>query len=297
MIGENDSERRDDAPRDREGGADRPVTRVIGFALLACLCSWSVWAVLIVRDLDPFASIGGGALWVLGGFGPAVAAGIVEYQRGGLPAVKRLLGTLLRYRIPPRWYLAAVGIPALIGLSTVGYGLGTGAVSMADATPTSLWLVVPLLAINAVIGGGLGEELGWRGYALPRLQRRYSALVASLALAVIWMAWHLPLWIVPGTTQAEWPLLEFVAMGVALSIIFTWLYNGSRGSVLLLVLAHAAVNAFLSGAFLLFGDFVDPRIVLGGVIGTVAIAVVLVIATGPRDLAAVERWTEPDPGG
>jgi membrane protease YdiL (CAAX protease family) len=89
------------------------------------------------------------------------------------------------------------------------------------------------------------EEVGWRGYALPRLQTRYRALAASVVLGVIWGCWHLPQWFLPATGQAaKWPFVAFLLHTVAFSILLTWLYNHSEGSLWPVILAHAAFNLY-----------------------------------------------------
>jgi membrane protease YdiL (CAAX protease family) len=95
----------------------------------------------------------------------------------------------------------------------------------------------------ALIGGGLDEEMGWRGYALPRLQGRLGPLTANLLLGVLWAFWHLPLWFVPGSFQAGSSFGLYVVSTVALSFLIGWVYNGTGGSLLLAILAHAASDA------------------------------------------------------
>ena len=89
------------------------------------------------------------------------------------------------------------------------------------------------------------EEVGWRGYALPRLQKRYGALIASLLLGLLWGSWHLPQWFIPATGQADkWPFAIFLLHTIAFSILLTWLYNRSAGSLWPVILAHAAFNLY-----------------------------------------------------
>lgn len=262
------------------------------FVVLAYAVSWSAWGALIVLGSAPDASLVGGGLWVLGGFGPTISALVVRWRAGGRDGARELLRTLTRWRREARWYLAAIGFPVAVAVLTLAGGLATGAVAAADVDVTSLWLVLPLFVTNVIIGGGLGEELGWRGYALPRLQRRYSALASSLLLGGIWAAWHLPLFAVPGTVQTDWPVAWFLAMGFGLSVVFTWLYNGTRGSVLLVVFLHAAFNASLSGVWLAIGD-VQTGLARWAVLAVLGAAVLVVAASGMETLSTrADRWTE-----
>jgi uncharacterized protein len=96
--------------------------------------------------------------------------------------------------------------------------------------------------VNLLIGGILGEEPGWRGFALPRLQARYGALVGSLILGVLWSLWHLPLLLTPGGATWTGNLGLFVLLGLALAILHSWVYNGTRASLLAVMLLHAAIN-------------------------------------------------------
>ena len=147
-----------------------------------------------------------------------------------------------------------------------------------------LLAAVGMLAFSIFPGSALGEEIGWRGYALPRLQAGRSALGASLILGVLWGLWHLPLWLTgaPGRT----PILyaAFVVSTIALSVILTWAYNSTGGSPLLVVLLHATANLPLtllleplgSRAMLPFLLFVGLMVVA---------AIVVVIVAGPEHLS------------
>ena len=103
------------------------------------------------------------------------------------------------------------------------------------------WYVLPLLFLSTtLINGPLTEEPGWRGFLLPRLQSRYAPLAASLIVGAIWVIWHPPLLLSDPTGQR--PALQFTAMVLAQSVVFAWVYNGTRGSVLLVILMHGSAN-------------------------------------------------------
>lgn len=275
-----------------EGSSHSPWRSVGLFVVLAYAISWSAWGALIVLGRAPDVSVVGGGLWVLGGFGPTLSALLVRWRGAGTGGVRSLLGTLGRWRREARWYLVAFGFSVVVAALTLAGGIASGAVSFAEVRVSELWLVLPLFASNVLIGGGLGEELGWRGYALPRLQRRYSALASSLLLGGIWAAWHLPLFAVPGTVQTDWPVAWFLAMGFGLSVVFTWLYNSTRGSVLLVVCLHAAFNASLSGVWLAIGD-VEAGLARWAVLAVLGAAVLVIAVSGRETLSRREdRWTE-----
>ncbi|MEA5451873.1 CPBP family intramembrane glutamic endopeptidase [Leptolyngbya sp. CCNP1308] len=104
-------------------------------------------------------------------------------------------------------------------------------------------LAVMNFGVLLLFGGPLGEEFGWRGYALPVLQERYSWRVASLILGIVWGAWHLPLFYMADTAQSHIPVGLFMVSTVALSVLFAWLFNHTGGSVLPALVLHTAVNA------------------------------------------------------
>lgn len=161
------------------------------------------------------------------------------------PAVRSLARGLLRWRVAPRHY--AFALLALPAVYLVGAALAAALGHSFPAPPAAghPWQVwAPALAssflLTALFSGGLCEELGWRGFLLPELQKRFSPLTASLILAPIWVFWHLPIYL-NGIRPAE-SLPRFLLQGFVLSILFTWLYNRTGGSLLLVVLLHATVN-------------------------------------------------------
>jgi membrane protease YdiL (CAAX protease family) len=109
---------------------------------------------------------------------------------------------------------------------------------MIGALPTVLFLFGYMF-----IQVGIGEEIGWRGYALPKLQAGYSALVSSVILGVIWSLWHLPLFFDPTSPYSRTPFWAFLIFMVAVSILITWVFNSTGGSVLMIMILHAVMNA------------------------------------------------------
>lgn len=189
------------------------------------------------------------ALGIVADFGPSLAAVAVAVATGRLGP---LLARLGRWRVAPGWYLVAYGLPAIVMASAIGLtaatGGGLGPLQVGPATLAALggWLLFRTLA-----GGGLGEELGWRGWALPRLQARLSPVAASTLLGLVWALWHLPLVLVAASPILQGAvLLLFIA---PMAFLYTWVFNGTGGSVLLVVLLHGAQNglsAFLERSLL-----------------------------------------------
>jgi uncharacterized protein len=134
-------------------------------------------------------------------------------------------------------------------------------------------------------GGPFFEEIGWRGFALPRLQRLYGPLVGTLILGALWGLWHLPLFLIPSWDTPHGSPLDialFVIWAVSIAILFTWVFNNTKGSVLLVILAHGSIN---SAAVSMFALFPTPA-VTGGVanvaIGFGVVALLIVALTRGR---------------
>lgn len=195
---------------------------------LAYLLSWAIWPLIL---LNPTST-------PLVPFGPLIAALAVTALAGGWQAVATLMGQLGRWRVHPLWYLTAVVGPfVLTGLA--------GATAVAAGAPSpglgvyADWsgLVTTLVATMIIVG--LFEELGWRGFALPRMQRNHSALWAALVLGIVWALWHLPELV---SDPGEREPLPFLLTVVAYSVLLAWLYNSTRGSLLIVIIFHAAIN-------------------------------------------------------
>jgi uncharacterized protein len=208
---------------------------LVVFLVLAFALSWFVW---------PFGA-------PLLPYGPIIAAFIVLALTRGRTGVRELLASIVRWRVGLRWYAVALLLP--VGIILAAFYL---VALFGGPTPTVAdfrdWYELPLIfLITTLIKGPFTEEPGWRGFLLPRLQSSYSPLVASLIVGVIWASWHLPLLLSDPTGQR--PPLQFFVLVVAQSVVFTWVYNGTRGSVLLVILMHGAFNSFAS--FLVPGVF------------------------------------------
>jgi len=176
-------------------------------------------------------------------FGPMLSALSLTALAGGWPAVKALLGRLVQWRVGWRWYAVAFGVPVAIALGAIGLAtlVGVPAPTAAQwASWPSLFLAFP---IRVFFSGPFGEELGWRGFALPRLQAKYTPLVATVILSVLGALWHLPLVLIG---QNQWPDLLLILAGY---ILMSWVYNATNGSVLLALLFHGVTNT-MGGAFL-----------------------------------------------
>jgi membrane protease YdiL (CAAX protease family) len=210
-----------------------------------------------------------------------LAAFIMAAATAGKPGLRDLYRQIVRWRVAPRWYLfAIVGIPAIIVLGAI---VLPGVLASFQPPALSSALAYPVsFAISFFIGGPLGEEPGWRGFALPRLQGLYGPLLGSFILAPLHVLWHLPLYWVPewGTPmESTLDLAAYVSSGVALTFIYTWLYNVTKGSVLIIALAHTSVDVFFLDQL-----FLAPvaTSLLPFVTGFGAVAFLLIVCTRGR---------------
>ncbi len=169
-------------------------------------------------------------LFYLAVYAPAIAAFILVVFHEGPGGLKRFLSRLLLWRCSIAWYLFLLaGIPLVFYLGAAIKGTLSYPFDAIGALLSALFF--------AVIKGPV-EEFGWRGYALPLLQRKFAPLWASLILGLIWGVWHLPAFLLSGTEQSQWGFVPFLVGCVAISIIATGLFNGSGGSILLAALFH-----------------------------------------------------------
>ena len=210
---------------------------VIAFFVLTFLLSWVVWLPFAAFDVPQ--STLTTALFLVGGFGPAVAGGLMTWLLGD--DIRAWIGQLLRWRVALRYWGVAFLLPAAI--MVIAGTIGIAAFGAEPTLPTVDQLMVyPVVMAFVFLAGGGNEEPGWRGFALPRLQADYSALTASLIVGVGWATWHLPLFFIPWSSQASLPFVLWATAVLAQSVIFTWFYNTTGGSVLLPMVLHASVN-------------------------------------------------------
>ncbi|HSK99141.1 MAG TPA: type II CAAX endopeptidase family protein [Rubrobacteraceae bacterium] len=238
---------------------------------------------------------------VIGTFGPLVAAVVLIAHESGRVGLRSLLGRILHWRVAPIWYGVVLLGPILLYLAALSLE-----VILLGGQPPSLGALIgalPILAIVTVymvIFVAFGEEVGWRGYALPALQARYGALVSSVILGVLWALWHLPLFFNPHTHYSNLPFVLQVAFQIPVAILFTWVFNSTGGSVLMAILLHAVLNASSRLWNVLPEYSVEPPSAAEAAAQTVHInlmmtivlwvaAVVVVLIYGPRNLSRHPR--------
>jgi membrane protease YdiL (CAAX protease family) len=221
--------------------------------------------------------------WLIAIFSPTIAAYIVAAGIGGRTEMKRLFAGYGRWRIGWPWYLAALSM-ALIPL-TIAFGyiaLGHPArgleAGMTVGTYVALWL-------GGWLTGPLAEESGWRGFALPRMQGRMSALNASVVLGLLWAFWHLPQYLTGGVQSGGMmPFAIFVPVTVVLTVLFTWVFNNTRGSLVATTLMHFSYN-FAGGHIAGLLGLVPGMVLYVASGGLVVLAILAVVVFGPKHLS------------
>ena len=248
------------------------------YFILAYALSWALWPLVI---LNPTSS-------PLVPFGPLIAAVVVSLLAGGTRELLTLLRQLTRWRVHPIWYVVALLGPFVMAAAAAALAVATGAPMQRSGAYTDVG-AIGYTFLSTLIIVGLFEEVGWRGFALPRLQRRLDAIWAALVLGALWALWHLPELISDPTRQR--PPLQFVVWTLALSVIFTWLYNSTDGSLPIVIICHAAIDTA--------GRYMLPEFFNGGyqvvwwfMVGLyVVIAVIVVLVAGPKRLVRASRIT------
>jgi uncharacterized protein len=256
---------------------DKPL---ILFFVIAFAMAWILMGLPVAQNYGLLAEVLPlELLLVLGSWVPNIAAfiviGFVIKQKGG---IKALLKGWLKWKMHPGWYLLAFS-PVIFGIVTIWvyqwiYGYSPSTEFFAD--PAAFIGLLVLITIT----GAMGEELGWRGFALPRLQLRMNALSASILLGLIWALWHLPLWFA-GLGFEAIPYRAYMLIGVSFSVMVTAACNSSGGSLLIATLFHlflnVSVNMIENEAFT----------ILAAVF--VIAAILIIVILGPEKLSRISE--------
>jgi membrane protease YdiL (CAAX protease family) len=264
---------------------------LVTFFALAYLLPWAIWGTTIAQQHGKltFHLPAPLAFWV----GLQMAIYLSAALTGGRAAVKDVLTRIFGFRISPRWYavtavvaLAQAAVPLALFVALGGHHAGEiGRLAPAHSLPAFL-LVEFLLFLFT-------EEAAWRGFALPRLQTIFTPAKASLILGLLWSLWHIPLFLTAGTFQADIPYAGFVLATVSTSVIISWLFNNSGGSVVLPALYHAVVDC----AIVYLGVMTASRTLFWlNVAAQVALALFLLLtARVPNVMLQAERLRFPTP--
>jgi CAAX protease family protein len=213
------------------------VDTLLRFFSLTYLVTWICF--IAVAAAIPANTPLGAVLVYVGAIAPSLVALWLTARVKGAAGVRTLLAGVIKWRVAARWYFFAIGYTAAVKLSVaVIHRVAVGRWPCFDETP--LWLIPLAIAVSTPVQAG--EEIGWRGYALPRLAERFGLARASILLGVIWACWHLPQFYIREADTYRQSFIVFLLQVTAISVAMAWLYTRTNGSLLLTMLLHASVN-------------------------------------------------------
>ena len=230
--------------------------KIYVFLILTLLWSWTNWFIGLncLSDGINQESIGKFLVFFfVGVYGPTISGIITTLLFDGLKGVFELIKKLFIWKAPLKYYVYIILLPLLFVI--IGIALYSQFIGKIGSFDIMAFLSIPTILLAGLYAGPLGEELGWRGFLLPKLQKSYSNLNSAIIIGFIWFIWHIPLWWAPfGTLVSGEPIslisvFTYFIMLICLSIIITWLVINSKGSVLIAILFHLSINA---GIALLF---------------------------------------------
>ncbi len=225
------------------------------------------------------------------GYTPTLSALLVAGLFPGGGGARSVLSQVRTWRVPIGWYAVAVFGPAVLFLLDEGVNLVLG------GSPPQYWIVWPTVSgffpgslffsVMGVLAGTLGEEFGWRGFAQPRLHKRYGALKASILIGLVWGTFHL--WILPichCMSLTDVLVTQYLRL-IATAVIYAWIYNSTNESLFLVMVAHAAHNITVD----LMPQVGGSAVIVA--LSYVAVAVVVVLMTDPRTLTRSNSGNRP----
>jgi len=221
----------------RPGQRQIPFKSLVPFLLITFGLTWAILALLILFT-EPIERIFGELssrhpLFVLAVYAPAIATFIIVTYHTGLRGLRQYFTRLLLWRCPAAWVaFLLLGVPLMFVVGALWKGNLLSYRFPFDSFQAAAVALAWLIILGPI------EEFGWRGFALPLLQRRFAPIWSGLILGVIWGVWHLPAFLLSGTPQSAWSFSPFFMGTIALSVIVTPLFNASRGSILLPALFH-----------------------------------------------------------
>jgi uncharacterized protein len=254
---------------------------IITFFVLAYAISWGFLPIESVRFMPA---------------GPFIAALIVIPLTRGWAGLRELGSRMIRWRVRWYWYVVAIGLPLAAVMLTAGLNVALGASAPSLVQYTSVTTVLMVLALRLVNpgDGALGEEPGWRGFALPGLQSTLSPLVSTLILGVLVTGWHVPiLFLEEGGLRPPF-LVGFLLGTVAVTFWYSWLFNHTDGSVLITLIAHATQGTITIGGLWSSGaDLAQANLLFSVVASAVAIGLVVFDRKAWRTPAPARATTVP----
>lgn len=217
------------------------IKRLVVFFVITIVISWAMW---IPSVLNSNGTEMPGILLIvsmLASFTPSVVGIVMRFKDMGNEKAMEWIDDKINIRFNPIWIAVVIILfPALAGISyNLAHAVNEGIKSEMIVSP----IMIPVLFLQILfIGGAIGEEFGWRGYALDKLLSLSTPVVATLILGIIWSLWHLPLFFMEGTVQSNIPIWQFILQNTVVAFFYTWIYLRTKGNMLLMILLHAVAN-------------------------------------------------------
>ncbi len=214
------------------------------FSFFVLTFAWSWPLSIVALSFKISAPIVSSVLSIISGFGPSLAALVTVYFFSGGASFRAWLKNALNWRIGWRWYAMAFFGPPVVMTIGLALHLALGGTIPPSSVTEHIPLAIANFGLVFLIGGPLGEELGWRSYALPALGSKIGWRAASLLIGMIWGLWHLPLFFMAGTAQFQMSITVFMLNILAGSVVFSWLFIRTAGSVLPALMLHTSLNSW-----------------------------------------------------
>ena len=209
--------------------------------ILIFLISWPGAIPMILASYGKTLSAPVKLLQILMLFGPAIAVCLASWINSGWIGVKQLLRGLVIWRVSIGWYFLALLVPLLIYAASLLFSNMSGQTNTRLPAPDK-WAPTFFMTLGVYLLLNT-EEIAWRGYVLPRLQKHFGVFIAALVIGLIWTVFHLPLFWMKGGHPAGYPFWLFTVMVFCITFLFSAAYNGTSGSVLIVHLLHQGLNA------------------------------------------------------
>lgn len=260
----------------------------LAYTLIAYAVSWAIEIPLALKAQGIISTDVPFAIHYLAAFGPFIAGIVLTWQESKFAGLKNLVDRIIKWRVDPLWWLVAVSPLLLFFLVSLSMRFVQG--SWLDFRILGRMDFLPDLGVASVFlwlaTYGFGEELGWRGYLLPRLQRDRSAWSATVILWIVWATWHVPSFFYLHTISSVGTLIGFLLGVFAGAIFLTWLYNSSGGSILIVTIWHGLFDYVTACTECKSG-------LIAATVSTLVMvwAVVVVVLFKPTNLSSKQRHT------
>lgn len=232
---------------------------ILSFVFLTFLCSWTIWGILYSSHIGVVNNVIASIFICLGGFAPSTMSIILTvflYKKKGL---KALLTKLTKWRCNLAYYIIAVFywiVSLYIFYLICKFSGNNGEVTFSNIKPyIKPCYILGNFMVILLLGGPLGEEIGWRGFLLPSLQKKLNPFCSSIVLSIIWSCWHLPLFFIAGTDQYGVSFLLFIIIETINTITMTWIFNRTNGSLIFPILYHTCNDMIWSVFLIAAGSF------------------------------------------